>query len=222
MAGPTYKVVHLMGVGQQSYQEQPTEKGSEMTRRFTVTLFMLGIAGIAIAQVKPYPTAKVSFDDFKNLVAAVEEHRSSRLIDVNTFVKMSKEPGVVVLDTRSDFRFERIHLRGARHLSFSDFTQSNLAEVIPSFNTKILIYCNNNFEGNEIDFASKIAMPPVRSTSDDLGDQFAEQEKPIMMALNIPTYINLYGYGYQNIYELHELVNVNDPRIEFEGSIVKE
>jgi hypothetical protein len=41
-----------------------------------------------------------------------------------------------------------------------------------------------------------------------------------MMALNIPTYVNLYGYGYRNVYELHELVNVNDPRITFEGTIV--
>jgi hypothetical protein len=192
-----------------------------MMRRIAVAFVTLHIAGVAIAQPKPYPTAKVSFDDFKNLVATVEEHRSSRLIDLNTFVKMSMEPGVVVLDTRSDFRFERIHVRGARHLSFSDFTQNNLEKVIPSFDTTILIYCNNNFEGNEIDFASKIARPRS-STSDVLGDQFAAQEKPIMMALNIPTHINLYGYGYRNVYELHELVNVSDPRVAFEGSIVKE
>ena len=38
------------------------------------------------------------------------------------------------------------------------------------------------------------------------------------MALNIPTYINLYGYGYKNVYELDELVNVGDPRIKFEGT----
>lgn len=35
---------------------------------------------------------------------------------------------------------------------------------------------------------------------------------------NIPTYINLYGYGYRNIYELDELVEMNDPRLEFEGT----
>lgn len=34
------------------------------------------------------------------------------------------------------------------------------------------------------------------------------------------TYINLYGYGYRNVYELDELVNVKDPRIVFEGSVV--
>jgi hypothetical protein len=47
-------------------------------------------------------------------------------------------------------------------------------------------------------------------------------EEPITLALNIPTYINLYGYGYRNVYELGELVNVNDKRISFEGSIVTE
>lgn len=93
--------------------------------------------------------AKVSFDDFKSLVAAVEPHRESRLIDLNTFLEMSKDPGVIILDSRSAFRYERIHLKGARHLAFADFTQQNLAQVIPSFDTKILIYCNNNFEGND-------------------------------------------------------------------------
>jgi hypothetical protein len=112
-------------------------------------------------------------------------------------------------------------VKGAKHLSFTDFTQNNLGEVIPSFETTILIYCNNNFEGNQTDFASKVAMPINRS-GDIITAQFNSQEKPLMMALNIPTYINLYGYGYHNVYELNELVNVNDPRINFEGSIVEQ
>ena len=97
--------------------------------------------------------------------------------------------------------------------------------TIPNFDTKILIYCNNNFEGNLIDFASKIALPksstpkdPLRATS--IASQLAVQAKPTMMALNIPTHVNLVGYGYQNVYELDEFVDVNDPRIEFEGTIV--
>jgi hypothetical protein len=168
-----------------------------------------------------YPKAKVSFEDFMSIVAQVQTHRASRLIDLDTFLKMSKESGVIILDTRSTFRFERIHLKGARHLSFTDFTQANLAKVVPSFETTILIYCNNNFEGNQTDFASKIAMPMMRPGS-SLSEQFHVQEKPLMMALNIPTYINLYGYGYRNIYELDELVNVSDPRIVFEGSTLNQ
>ncbi|MDR2219689.1 MAG: rhodanese-like domain-containing protein [Methylobacillus sp.] len=170
---------------------------------------------MALAQTTNYPKAKVSFNDFKGLVAEVEAHRASRLVDLDTFLKMSKEPHVIILDSRSAFRYERVHLQGAKHLAFTDFTQNSLAQIIPSFDTTILIYCNNNFEGDEVDFPSKVARPfnPVANQMDD-------QAKPLMMALNIPTYINLYGYGYRNVYELHELVDVNDPRIVLEGSMV--
>jgi len=192
-----------------------------MKSRIVAVSVMILAATAGFAQTTNYPKAKVSFDDFKGLVAKVETHRASRLVDLNTFMKMSKEPGVIILDSRSTFRFERIHVKGARHLAFTDFTQDNLQKVIPSFETKILIYCNNNFDGNQKDFASKIALPRPKP-SNAVATQFAAQAKPIMMALNIPTYINLYGYGYRNVYELNELVNVNDPRIAFEGSIVEQ
>jgi hypothetical protein len=190
-----------------------------MNTKILAAIAMLLFGSAVIAQDNFYPKAKVSFNDFKNLVAEVETHREKRLIDLNTFLKMSKKPGVIILDTRSTFRYKRIHIKGAKHLSFTDFTQDNLAEVIPSFETIILIYCNNNFDGNQTDFASKVAMP-ITSSGSIITAQFNSQKKPLMMALNIPTYINLYGYGYHNVYELNELVNVNDPRINFEGSIV--
>lgn len=187
---------------------------------FAIFCGLLAIADYAYAQTKSYPKAYVNFGDFKNLVADVESHRAGRLVDLNTFLAMSKEPGTIVLDSRSDFRFERLHLKGAKHLSFTDFTQSNLAKVIPSPQTRILIYCNNNFKGNQKDFASKIAMPIERDARGNLlTSQIASQKKPVMMALNVPTYINLYGYGYHNVYELDELVNVRDPRIAFEGTV---
>jgi hypothetical protein len=186
---------------------------------FVVSAMLLLISATC-AQDTSYPRAKVSFDDFKGLVAEVEVHRADRLVDLDTFLRMSKEPATIILDTRSTFRFERIHVKGARHLSFPDFTQDNLAGVIPSFETTVLIYCNNNFEGNQTDFASKVAMPLARQGGVSPAEQFAAQAKPLMMALNIPTYVNLYGYGYRNVYELHELVDVNDPRITFEGTIV--
>jgi hypothetical protein len=174
---------------------------------------------MAFGQSKKYRQAKVSFDDFKELVAAVEPHRAQRLIDFATFLKKSKEPNVIILDSRSAFRFERIHLKGAKHLAFTDFTQDNLAKVIPGFDSTILIYCNNNFEGDEVDFASKIARP-FDPAQDRIASQMRGQEKPKMMALNVPTYVNLYGYGYRNVFELDELLDVKDPRVVFEGSLI--
>lgn len=190
-----------------------------MKSHVVMVVAVLLAAGATWAPAAEHPKAKVSFEDFKGLVAEVESHRAARLVDLDTFLKMSQKPGVVVLDTRSTFRFDRIHVRGAKHLAFTDFTQDNLATVIPSFETTILIYCNNNFEGNQTDFASKIAAP-VRGDPNAAAKQFTAQSKPIMMALNIPTYVNLFGYGYRNVYELNELVDVRDPRVTFEGSVV--
>ncbi|MBS2004819.1 MAG: rhodanese-like domain-containing protein [Candidatus Obscuribacterales bacterium] len=191
-----------------------------MRALIAVAVLLVTLTVPGMAENKKYPKAKVSFEDYKALVTEVEPHRASRLVDLDQFLKMSQEPGVIILDSRSTFRFDRIHLKGAKHLSFTDFTQNNLAKVIPSFDTKILIYCNNNFDGNQTDFASKVAAPRPKA-SNAIASQIASQDKPRMMALNVPTYINLYGYGYHNVYELNELVKVNDRRVAFEGTIAE-
>ena len=128
--------------------------------------------------------------------------------DLEKFLAMSKEDKVIILDTRSQAMYKSKHIKGAVHLNFSDFTQRNLARVIPGFDTKVLIYCNNNFEDDQVNFATKIASPPTTNNTS------------LTLALNIPTYINLYGYGYKNVYELSELVSVNDERISFEGTSI--
>lgn len=160
--------------------------------------------------------AKVDYDAFEALTKEVREHRKSRLISLDEFLRMSKEEHVIILDTRSERMYSSKHVKGAIHLNFSDFTQQNLARIIPTMNTKILIYCNNNFEGDQISFATKSVGPSKKTNSNK-----TDAVKPITLALNIPTYINLYGYGYKNVYELSELVSVNDKRIAFTGSSVR-
>lgn len=61
---------------------------------------------------------------------------------------------------------------------------------------------------------------PMDRANTETEPAIIESEEPITLALNIPTYINLYGYGYRNVYELKELVFTNDPRIQFEGTEV--
>lgn len=191
--------------------------------RYVVGLLCLLTYPMISQAESDYPSAKVSYADFKTLVDTVEAHRAERLVGLDRFLEMSKEPNTIILDTRSAERFERIHVAGARHLNFADFNQGSLAELIPDPNTRILIYCNNNFEGNPIDFTTKVALPPSLESSTGAsgsGTEMLGEERPVMMALNVPTYINLYGYGYQNVYELDELVDISDSRIQFEGSSV--
>ena len=192
------------------------------------------------AQIKP---SKVSIDDYEKLIGEVKEHRKTRLLNLDEFNAEAKKNGVIILDARSDAMYNAKHIRGAIHINFSDFNQQALANLIPSYDTKILIYCNNNFEDDKQFFPTKMVMPEVLNTQNillqqskgesenvNIVDATKENEikpgfetialKPITLALNIPTYVNLYGYGYRNVYELSELVNINDPRIVFEGTAV--
>ncbi|WP_316847382.1 rhodanese-like domain-containing protein [Pedobacter psychrodurus] len=178
-----------------------------------LTLILLSIACLCNAQnVTPAKRkANVDFDAYEKLIPKVKAHRKNRLVDLSTFLKMAEEKGTIILDTRSDSLYKRKHVKGAIHLNFADFTQQNLLRIIPNADTKILIYCNNNFRDDAINFASKIVIP----------DLINKKIAPISLALNIPTYINLYGYGYRNVYELSELVSTLDKSITFEGSDVK-
>lgn len=157
-----------------------------------------------------YPKAKVNYSDFENLMVEVKSHREERLLSFDEFLSKSKLDDVIILDTRSKAMYDNKHIKGAVHLNFSDFTQDNLRKIIPNTNTTILIYCNNNIEGDMIMFPTKAVLPKTLD----------KKVKSITLALNIPTYINLYGYGYKNVYELSELILPFDKRIEYEGSVI--
>jgi len=195
------------------------------TRFFTPILALI-IFAIASAQnpisIEPgekpsYPKAQVSYTDFKELLLDVESKRANRLLCFDDWLAMSNEPNTIILDTRSAELYKEKHIKGAYNLPYTEFTQAALKRIIPDPNTRILIYCNNNFYGDPIFFASKKSRP----NDPNPGLSFAKNQKPRMLALNIPTYITLFGYGYENIYELDEFLSVRDPRVEFHPTLEK-
>jgi Rhodanese-like domain len=157
-------------------------------------------------ELSPDLPSKVDFEGFLKLSEETYQYRKDRLVDLDLFLEMAKDSNTIILDTRSDKMYAMKHVKGAVHLNFADFNVFDLMRVIPSQDTRILIYCNNNINDDELFFPSKMARPVTPS------------RKPISLALNIPTFINLYGYGYRNIYELSSLVSVMDGRVEFEGA----
>lgn len=174
------------------------------------TFLFFQFSSFAQEDVISNPTPSlVDYEAFMKLVVEVEPHRKERLVSLSTFKQMSKEEDVIILDTRTKEMYDAKHVKGAIHLNFSAFTQENLEALIPNKSTKILIYCNNNFEDDQIYFPTKMYVPPTPKTFG------------ITMALNIPTYINLYGYGYKNVYELAELISAFGNQIEFEGTSVQ-
>lgn len=127
-----------------------------------------------------------------NHAATIRERR--RLTEVE-FLEMAQKPGAVVLDARSAAKYCELHVRGAVNLSFPDFTADALARVIPDKGSPVLIYCNNNFENAEGPFPTKAAKA----------------------SLNLSTYIALYTYGYDNVYELGPLVDIHVSKLAFDS-----
>lgn len=156
--------------------------------------------------------SKVDFNAYLDLAKEVEIYRKDRMVNLVTFLDYAKDKKTIILDTRSKQMYDQKHIKGAININFSDFTQQNLYALIPDPNTRILIYCNNNIDNDELSFMTKAVIPKAKLTK-------KANEKPLTLALNIPTFINLYGYGFKNVYELSELVSVFANRLNFEGTL---
>lgn len=153
----------------------------------------------AIAQSPQGPDAasnpQVDYAGFLRLTEELAEYRQGRLISLDEFTAKAKQQDAIILDTRSVAAFEQGHIDGAINIPFSDFTEEKLVKILGDKSRPVLIYCNNNFRDN---------IPPIRL-------------KMAPLALNIPTFINLYGYGYKNIYELNGVTHIADPRARWTG-----
>ena len=156
-------------------------------------LFSLAIAAAPTPRANP----QIDFAGFQQLSAQVAPYRQGRLVGWAEFERLARDPRTLILDARSEAAFARGHIDGAVNLPLPDFTAERLAQVIGDSDRPILIYCNNNFRND---------VPPVVL-------------KRIELALNIQTFINLYGYGYRNVRELDEVVDFNDPRVRWVRSV---
>jgi hypothetical protein len=141
----------------------------------------------------------IDYDGFQKIVDTADKDRESRRLTEDGFLKMMSEQNVVVLDARSATMYKLRHISGAVNLPFTDFSSNSIAGVIPTKETRILIYCNNNFLNDPVSMFSKVATA----------------------SLNLSTYTSLKAYGYGNIYELGPLLDVNKTKIPFEGTEVK-
>lgn len=150
----------------------------------------------AIAQEKKIPNRQIDYKGFLANAAEVQKARESHRLTEQEFLRMAGEPGTIVYDARSTDKYEMLHVKGAVHLSLTDVTADELARIFPDKSTRILIYCNNNFENEKVAFAAKA--PPA--------------------SLNIYTFNTLYSYGYKNVYELGPLLDIKKSKLEFEGS----
>jgi hypothetical protein len=165
---------------------------------FGVVVAMAAMPLLAAPPAQPLQQAPVNpaidMEGFLRVSTRAAKHRESRRIAEEDFIRMSREAGTIVLDARSRERFEELHIKGAVNMSFPDIAVESLKKALPDKKVRILIYCNNNFRNAEGPFPTKL---PSAS-------------------LNLSTYIALYNYGYRDIYELADTLDLRASKIEFE------
>jgi hypothetical protein len=135
----------------------------------------------------------IDYRAFMNNVQEVGGIREERRVTEKQFTRMAADPDTVVLDARSARMFGILHIRGAKNLSLPDMTEAELAKVIPSKTTRVLIYCNNNFSNEPGAFPTKA----------------------IEASLNVYTFNVLHSYGYTNVYELGPLIDTRKSKLAF-------
>lgn len=162
-------------------------------------LVLTTLVATPVLSQESIPNRLIDYGAFKKIVVESAPERESRRLTEDQFMAMLNDKNIVLLDARSESRYALRHIKGAKSLPFTEFTESSLSALIPNKETKIVIYCNNNFEGSPAAFAAKA---PAAS-------------------LNLSTYASLKAYGYNNVYELGPLLNISTTKIPFEGTEVK-
>ena len=156
----------------------------------------LAAQGVAAQEQMPIINPAIDEAAYLRVAGDALRHRAERRLSEAEFIRMSREPGTIVLDARSKAKFDELHVEHAINLSFPDIAVASLAQMFPDRGARILIYCNNNFSNAESAFPSKL---PSAS-------------------LNLPTFIALYDYGYRNVWELGPLIDVRATAIAFEST----
>ena len=166
------------------------------TRSFVLFCVLSVLTSAASAQSSPGGNPAIDMTGYLDVSREAASHRQTRRLSEDDFIRMSREPGTIVLDARSRERYDELHVKGAVNLSFPDIAVESLAKLLPDRNTRILIYCNNNFAGAEGPFPAKLASA----------------------SLNLATYVALYNYGYRNVYELGPLIDIKSSRLAFDST----
>jgi 3-mercaptopyruvate sulfurtransferase SseA len=160
-----------------------------------VGLMLCGQSMLQAENKKVIANPKIDYPGFLAGAKEVQSLREKRRVTEAEFLQMMQEPDTVLLDARSAQKYALLHIQGARNLSLPDITEAELGKIIPTKSTRVLIYCNNNFDKAPIAFASK----------------------GVTVSLNLYTFNTLHGYGYTNVYELGPFIDITTSKLPFAG-----
>src|SRR6478609_7729901 len=113
----------------------------------TIAFITIACATSALANAAPQlaavqhqiPNPKIDASAHREAVRDSLQLREKRRVTEDKFLEFAAQPETVILDARSESKFKMRHIKGAVNLPFTEFTAENLARVIPTKDTRVLI-----------------------------------------------------------------------------------
>lgn len=97
-----------------------------------------------------------TYDEYHAFAGQVDYQKHQ--IDAPQFIKMTKDPAVIIADLRSQEEYDHQHIKGAVHLG-SDVSEKTLKAIAPSKDTTIILYCNNSLRPSRMVSLTSVALP---------------------------------------------------------------
>jgi len=108
-----------------------------MVPRWVIALLaLLAAPSCAVAADNP----AIDMQRYLRVSAEAARYRESHRLSEDEFIRMSREPGTLVLDARSRESYQMLHVKGAINLSFPDIAVASLQQTLPDKTARILIY----------------------------------------------------------------------------------
>src|ERR1700752_4830851 len=85
----------------------------------------------AAERKSPVVNPAIDMEGYLRVSQEGAKHRATRRLSEDDFIRMSREPGTIVLDARSKAKYDLLHITGAINLSFPDITIESLKRTIP-------------------------------------------------------------------------------------------
>src|SRR4051812_21297309 len=105
--------------------------------RFALSLCIALLVPVIGLADDPIPNPAIDMEGYLRVSREAAKHRATRRLSEADFLRMSREPGTIVLDARSRDKYELLHVRGAISLPFADIAVESLKTTLPDKSARI-------------------------------------------------------------------------------------
>ncbi len=131
-----------------------------------LTALLVTCLHISIANAESKPTANAESKPIANEIKPIDFYRQASAsppkdVTAQQLADWLANQAVVLIDLRAKEAFEHAHIRGAINIPIEDLTLEHLKTRVANRNTRIVVYCANNFRMTRMIALTTLGYPAI-------------------------------------------------------------